>query len=335
MNQTAGTPTLTLAAKAITERLRGLAERPAAFTVGEIIDRRMAVYNGRDTSIPQRLEVWKALLGEFRLDAVDGDVMHAARAELAALPALSYKGRDHEGRKIYKAKACASMKTPATINRYMAAISGVFTWAIGERLTPRGWANPCRGVKRMKGERERVRFLDAGERQRLFAACKESRYPRLYALVLMAMLTGARRGELLSLTWRDVDLEAGCALLSRSKNGDRRALVLLPQVVEALRPFAGEASRFVFGSVKSRGRVPASIDSAWRAAVARAEISDFRFHDLRHCCASYLAQDGKPLNVIAEVLGQRKLDMARRYAHLTVQTKSQAMHEALGSIGRE
>jgi integrase len=327
-------PTIAAAAQAITERLRGLAERPAALTVRELIDRRMAAYAGRDNALSHRLIAWQELLGDFRLDAVDSDVVHAARAELMLLPALAFKGRDHEGRKIFKTKARASARTPATINRYMAALSGVFTWGIAERLTPRGWANPCRGVKRLKGERERVRFLDAGERERLFEACKASRYPRLYALVLTAMLTGARRGELLGLTWRDVDLEARRALLARTKNGDRRALVLLPQVVEALRPFQGEASRYVFGSVRSRSREPASIDTAWRAAVARAQLSDFRFHDLRHCCASYLAQAGKPLNVIAEVLGQRKLDMARRYAHLTVTVKAQAMEEALGDIGR-
>jgi integrase len=178
-----------------------------------------------------------------------------------------------------------------------------------------------------------VRFLNDEERARLFDACKASKYPRLYALALMAMLTGARKGELLGLRWRDVDLEAGVAMLGKTKNGDRRTLVLLPQLVDTLRPFAGDRDRYVFGSVASRYQVPASITSAWGDALARAKIRDFRFHDLRHCCASYLAQAGTPLNVIAEVLGHRKLDMSRRYAHLTTQTKAHAMRAALGAIG--
>jgi integrase len=192
-----------------------------------------------------------------------------------------------------------------------------------------------------------VRFLDQDERARLFEACKAqepkrgkvraaagARYPRLYALVLTAITTGARRGELLGLTWADVDLERRVARLGRTKNGDRRTLVLLPHVAEALRPFqSSDPARYLFGSPRTKYQTPASIDTAWRTAVARAGIRDFRFHDLRHCCASYLAQAGKPLNVIAEVLGHRKLDMTRRYAHLTVNTKAQAMHDALGDIG--
>lgn len=325
-------PTVTISASAITERIRNLAERPPTLTVREIIERRMACYAGRDTTTVQRLSTWQAVLGDFTLEQLTVDHLHAARSEIAKLPALAYKGLDHEGRRIFKPKGRERAKTPATVNRYMAAISSVFTWAIEERLAPRGWINPCRGIKRLKGERERVRFLDDAERSRLLEAARESKYPRLYALVLTGLLTGARRGELLGLKWADLDLEAGRASLGRTKNGDRRTLVLLPQVVAALAPFAGEAGRYVFGSARSRNAMPASIDTAWREAVKRAKIEDFRFHDLRHCCASYLAQKGVPLNVIAEVLGHRKLDMSKRYAHLTVDTKARAMLEALGGI---
>jgi integrase len=324
---------LSAAAQAVTERLRTMAERPQALTVRELVERRLASYRGRDTTLIQRLPVWAELIGDFTLAALDADVVHAARAELAQLPALAFKGRDHEGDRIFKAKSRRQAKTPATINRYMAALSGMLTWAIAERLAPRGWSNPCRGIKRMPEPAGRVRFLTEDERTRLFEACRASGYPRLHALVLSAMLTGARLGELLALTWRDVDLERGRAQLGRSKNGDRRTLVLLPQVVEALRPFAGEASRYVFGSTRTRHATPAEISTAWRAAMARAAIADFRFHDLRHCCASYLAQAGVPLNMIKEILGHRKIDMTLRYAHLTVDTKAQAMLEALGSIG--
>ena len=320
------------AAERIAAAVKAL-EAPQPITVRELIEQRMATYTGRDVALVQRLTTWRTMLGDYTLDQVTCDVVHVAREELRQYPALAFKGRDHEGERIFKPKAAERPRTPATINRYMAALSGVFTWAIERKLAPRGWMNPCRGIRRLAGERERLRFLDADERARLFEACKASRYARLHALVLTGMLTGARKGELLALTWRDVDLERGIAQLGRTKNGDRRTLVLLPQVVEALRPFAGESSRYVFGSVLSRYKVPAEVDTAWRHAIARARVEDFRFHDLRHCCASYMAQAGKPLNVIAEVLGHRKLDMTRRYAHLTVQSKAQAMREALGNIG--
>ncbi|TWO71901.1 site-specific integrase [Caenimonas sedimenti] len=318
---------------AMGERLRALAVRPQSLTVRDLIDRYMAVYAGADTTRAQRLAAWCALAGDFTLENVDSDLMHAGRAELARQPPLVFLGLDHQGRRIFRAKGRAKAKTPATLNRYMVALAAVFTWAIEQRLAPRGWVHPCRGIKRLAEPDGRVRFLDEAERGRLFAACKSSKYPRLYALALMAMLTGARKGELLSLRWRQVDLESGVATLNRTKNGDRRTLVLLPQLVDELKPLAGDRDRFVFGSVNSRYQAPASVDSAWRDAVARAQIRDFKFHDLRHCCASYLAQAGTPLNVIAEVLGHRKLDMARRYAHLTTQTKATAMRSALGAIG--
>lgn len=321
-------------AASLAERLKRLSKRPRALRVRELIDRYMAQYAGRDSSRAQRLGTWRELIGDFTLEALDSDLIHAARAELAQAPALAYKGRDHRGARIFKAKRLgAGLKSPATLNRYLVALGAVCTYAIEARLAPRGWAHPCRGIRRLAEPDGRVRFLDSDERARLFEACRASRYPRLYALALTAMVTGARRGELLALHWRDVDLEAGSARLGRTKNGERRTLVLLPHVIEALRPFASsDSARFVFGSVRERYQRPAQIDSAWRDAVARAGIRDFRFHDLRHCCASYLAQAGTPLNVIAEVLGHRKLDMARRYSHLTTQTKAQAMAHALGEI---
>jgi len=326
--------TLRTAAEGITTRIRALADRPQALSVRDLIDRYMAVYAGRDTSLNQRLSTWQVLLGDFTLEKLDSDLIHAGRAELASLPALAYKGCDIDGNRIFKAKTRHGKKSNATLNKYVAALGSVFSWAIEQRLTPRGWTHPCRGVKLLPEASGRVRFLDDAERERLFAACRESRYPRLYALALTAMLTGARRGELFSLTWADVDLAQSVARLGRTKNGERRTLVLMPQVVEALAPFVStDPSRYVFGSTQSRQQRPASIDTAWKHAIARAQIRDFRFHDLRHCCASYLAQASVPLNVIADILGHRRMDMTRRYAHLTTQTKATAMAAAFGMIG--
>lgn len=319
--------------KNIAMRLKALSVRPEALTVHQVIERYMAQYAGRDPTRGQRLSAWLQMVGECTLEQVDSDLIHACRNELQTKPPLVFMGLDHLGHQIFKVKGRAKAKSTATLNRYMVAIAAVFTWAIEQRLSPKNWVHPCRGIKRLPESDGRVRFLDAAERTRLFEACKESQYPRLFAMALMAMKTGARRGELLALTWRDIDLESGIASLGRTKNGDRRTLVLLPDVVEALAPFqSSDLDRYVFGSVRSKYQVPTSIDSAWRDAVARARIKNFKFHDLRHCCASYMAQAGIPLNVIAEVLGHRKLDMTKRYAHLTTQTKANAMLAALGAI---
>ena len=320
-------------AQGLAVRLRSLAQRPASLTVRALIQRYLDAYQGRDMTRVYRLAVWDALIGDYDVSEVDADLVHAGRAELATQPPLIFKGLDHAGRQIFKPKGRARTKSAATLNRHVVALSAVFTWAMEQRLTPKGYAHPCRGIKRLTENDGRVRYLDADERARLFAACRQSKYPRLYALVLTALKTGARRGELLGLTWRDVDLDAGLAYLGRTKNGDRRTLVLLPDVVEALRPFkSSDPARYVFGSVRSRYQEPARIETAWREALARAKVRDFRFHDLRHCCASYLAQAGVDLNTVAEVLGHRTLSMARRYTHLTTANKAAAMAAALGAI---
>jgi integrase len=314
-------------------RLRSLAQRPASLTVRELVQRYMDAYTGADPTRAQRLAAWIELMGDFEVSQVDADLIHAGRAELATKPPLVYLGMDHLGRQIFKAKGRQRNKSNASLNRYTVAMSALFTWAIEQRLAPKGFVHPCRGIKRLPESDGRVRYLADDERTRLFESCRQSRYPRLHAMVLMAMKTGARKGELLGLTWRDVDLDAGIAYLGRTKNGDRRTLVLLPDVVEALRSFkSSDGARYVFGSVRSKYQSPASIETAWREALSRAKVRNFVFHDLRHTCASYMAQAGVDLSVVAEVLGHRKLDMTRRYAHLTTKTKAAAMAAALGGI---
>jgi integrase len=260
------------------ERYRREAKRRPSITVTEVIDRYMAQYSGQDMTRSQRLSTWQRELGPFKLEQCDQQLLKRARTELATKPALVYKGKDHRGLKVFDLKSRRKPKDPATLNRYMQAIGAVFSWAIENELAPKGWLHPCRGIKRLTEAAGRVRYLEADERARLFEAVKASKYPRLYALTLMAMKTGARRGELLALTWRDIDLAAGVATLAKTKNGDRRTLVLLPDVIEALKPFVStDLTRYVFGSMLSKCQTPTSIDSAWRDAVARAKIKDFSF----------------------------------------------------------
>jgi integrase len=317
----------------LTEKLRSLALRPQQLALRDVIDRYMRAYTGRDGTRGQRLAAWVALLGDFTLEQLDADTVHAAREELRQQPALAYKGVDFEGRPVFRAKAGAPVKSAGTLNKYIAALSAVCTWAIDQRLAPRGWVHPCRGVRRLREPDGRVRFLEPAERDALLAACQASRYPRLRAFVLMALLTGARRGELLGLTWRGVDLEQGIAYLARSKNGDRKTLVLLPPVIEALRPFVStDRERLVFGSKASKYLAPAAIDTAWREAVRRAGLVNFKLHDCRHDFASRMVQAGVDLAVVAECLGHRKMDMTRRYAHLRRETKAAAMRAALGGL---
>jgi integrase len=153
----------------------------------------------------------------------------------------------------------------------------------------------------------------------------------MYALVLLALTTGARKSELLGLCWADIDFERAVAHCGRTKNGDPKALPLVPAVVDELRRFAGTGNVRVFPSARQKDK-PFAFESRFAEALKAARISAFRFHDLRHSCASMLASSGATLLEIGDVLGHRQLAMTRRYSHLTTQHKAALVNRVLGSI---
>ncbi len=132
------------------------------------------------------------------------------------------------------------------------------------------------------------------------------------------MSTGARRGELLSLCWADVDLKRGILTLRETKNSETRVVPLTGYALDILTHHAKIRrldTSFVFPD--RTGTRPLGIREAWDCAVKRAEITNFHSHDLRHSAASYLAMNGASLMEIAEILGHKTLNMVKRYAHLS------------------
>jgi len=209
--------------------------------------------------------------------------------------------------------------SPATCNRYLATLRHVFSFAMKELE----WIpmNPVSGMGRRE-PRGRVRFLDDDEKDALLKSCLKSRNPRLYPLVVLALSTGARQAELMGLRWRDVDFERGVAVLHHTKNRERRAVPLEGEAVRVLRELAQVRridSDLVFYSGGGPPRFP---KEAFAGALKRAGIHNFRFHDLRHTAASYLAMSGATLSEIAEILGHKTLAMVKRYSHLTEQHTS-------------
>lgn len=200
----------------------------------------------------------------------------------------------------------------------MAALSHAFSIAVREWE----WVDdsPLRKVSKPKEPRGRVRFLSDDEREILLVACKQSEAPYLYPLVILALSTGARRGELLGLKWGDIDFQRETAILHETKNNERRSLPLTGLALKQAKKLASIRridSDLVFPDIT--GKKPIEIRPAWEQVLKEAGIKDFRFHDLRHSAASYLAMDGASLAEIAEVLGHKTLQMVKRYSHLTEQ----------------
>ena len=172
-----------------------------SITIAELIDLYMAQYAGRDRSIVQRLGWWRGHVGAMRIDVVSDDDLHAALEGLASRAARYYSGKDLEGWSIFKPRR--KRMAGSTINRYSSAIASIFTWAIRRRIAPKGFDNPVRRLEHEKESLGKLRFLSDEERARLLLACKASKWPRLYLLVLLGLTTGARKGELLGLRWQD------------------------------------------------------------------------------------------------------------------------------------
>lgn len=264
----------------------------------------------RDNPINQKtyLKYWKEVLGDYRLADVTPALIVEHRNALVGM-------QNKYGRVIGL----------ATANRYSQSLGHVFTVAMKEW----GWVsqNPLANIAKYKEPRGRVRFLSDDERAALLEACKQSDNPFLHTVVVLALSTGARKMEILSLKWQDIDFERSQIILHETKNDERRvlplqgfALGLMKEQAKVRRPDCD----YVFPSKKaskdSHGVIiyqPIDIRTAWENVLKNAGIENFRFHDLRHSAASYLAMNGASLAEIAEVLGHKTLQMVKRYAHLS------------------
>ena len=215
----------------------------------------------------------------------------------------------------------------STLNRHLDSLSVVFRAA-----KEWGWIerNPVSEAKRYQEPKGRVRFLSVDEQDAMLKACKESYYKPLYFIVVLALSTGMRKNELRWLNWDDVDLKTGTIILKKTKNKARRRVEVQGLALELLRehakvrridtPFLFPAQRDSQKPNCSKVSVserPMDFRKAWIAALKKAEIEDFTFHDLRHSCASYLAMNGASLLEIAEVLGHKQVEVVKRYAHLS------------------
>ena len=273
--------------------------------------------------------------GTSRWAQLDDDHVFAALREIQSSPPLYFCGKDHAGQPIYKRKKGAL--SAATSNRYRAALSGLLAWAIAERITAKQYVNPVRSVQAKKEDNEKTRFLSAAEAVALLEACGRSRWSLLRTLVRMALVTGARRGELMGLRWRDLDLDADppVALVARSKNNDPKKLVLTAPIVDELRPLVGRPERLIFASTR-RPDAAFNFDYAWKEALRDAKIKQgeqrVTFHTLRHSCASFMAMGGVNMLVIAETLGHRSMAMTKRYAHIATGHRAVVVNDVFADL---
>lgn len=217
----------------------------------------------------------------------------------------------------FMAERRANVK-PATANRSLAVLKHMFKLAVRWRHMR---DNPAADVK-LEREDNRREFFLTGEQARVLI---EETPGWLRPLVILALQTGARQGELLSLTWADVDFGRGVIRFRKTKSGRPRDVRMSETARAVLLAMRGTPQAPVFRNRMGKRLVKSGIGWAFERAVERVGFDGFRFHDLRHSSASFMVQAGVPLNTVREILGHSDLKMTLRYAHLAPDHQADAM----------
>jgi integrase len=272
--------------------------------------------------VNRRLDYWREKFGNEMLENITPARIAECRDELLAKPKAYGNGK----------------RSGADVNRTLAALSSAMTHAVKELQ----WIerNPIERVTKPKEAGGRIRFLTDEELPVLLKAVRASDHPDLLAAVLLALTTGARKGEIMGLRWSQIDFKRRAITLNHgeTKNNSGRALPLAGEVVDLLQA-RNKVRKIdddrVFPTAEGCTQ-PLNLREPWKAALVSAGIdirpatrsgrapkdappsvtSDFRWHDLRHTAASYLTMSGVSAIEIARVLGHKTLSMSLRYSHL-------------------
>jgi integrase len=179
--------------------------------------------------------------------------------------------------------------------------------------------NILRKVSKLKEPRGRTRYLSDEERNRFITACRESKNTDLYIAVILALSTGGRKNEIWGLSWKCVYLKNGFITFMETKNNEPRSAPLTGHALELM------LERSQIPRIDTDLVFPSRVDPQkhfdfrrpFQMALKAAQIEDFRWHDLRHCAASYLVMAGVDMRTVAEILGHKTIQMTQRYAHLS------------------
>ncbi|WP_339713158.1 site-specific integrase [uncultured Sneathiella sp.] len=242
---------------------------------------------------------WQSELGKHSISDISVDLVLESQAKLQ-------KQVSKQGNQV----------SNSTINRYLSALSNVFTVAIKE------WSyansNPLSSIRKLPEPKPRARFLSDSEREALLKSCKESASQYLYPIVILTLATGARKSEILKITWEHVHLDQDIIVIPETKNGTTHTLALSDiskKILISLRKSRNQKCPWIFPNKDMDG--PIDIRKAFETAVKNAQLEDFKFHDLRHTAASYLAMNGATTVELAAALNHKSLQMVHRYAHLS------------------
>jgi integrase len=237
----------------------------------------------------------------FRINAMlRHDIMHRTLTLLSSSDIAAYRDE-----RLQTVGAAAVVREIATISQ--AIDTAMKDWNIYLAR------NPAKLVRRPSLPRGRDRRLEGDEEQRILAACDRGRIRWLKPMVVLAVETSMRRGEMLSLRWSNIDLDRRVAHLSMTKNGSSRDVPLSTRAVETLTELMQQSDRDpeqVFAVSENAVRL------AWNRLRSRIGLDNINFHDLRHEGVSRLFEKGLDVMEVSAISGHKTLSMLKRYTHL-------------------
>src|SRR5438552_7892363 len=207
---------------------------------------------------------------------------------------------------------------PATINRDLSRLRRMFSLAVEWGLLEE---SPMQGIKFLRENNARTRYLSLEECQRLIASCMA---PHIRAMVSVALHSGMRLGEILNLRWYDLDFSSGFILVRDSKNGESRHVPMDATLFALFRAYPHRPSTDLVFSSSSGGHI-VDVRTGFLNSCKRAGLIDLHFHDLRHTFASQFVMSGGDLYILKEILGHKSITMTQRYAHLSPTYKIKAI----------
>jgi len=217
----------------------------------------------------------------------------------------------------YKKKRLEESKKPGTINRELACLKHMFNLAIKWKLVRE---NPVREVKLLKAKKYEMQILSKIEIDLLIKAAEE----RLKSVLIVALNTGMRRGEVLGLRWSDIDFVNYNIHVKNTKSGRDRDIPMNSLVADVLKK-QDMSSEFVFLHLWQSDKSLKNVSHSLKMACHKVGIEKFRFHDLRHTAATLMVQIGVDLVTIKEILGHSNIQTTMIYCHSSQEAKRKAV----------
>ena len=215
-------------------------------------------------------------------------------------------------------KARVNKVANSSINRELNCLSKMFSIAVENKYIQ---INPCLGVKRLRIENKPDRFLSIEEEKKLL----ESANPNLRLIILVALYTGMRQGEILNLKWKDLNLKEKYIKVLKTKNNKVRKIPLAQTLEEEFLKLP-KLSEYVICNPLTRTKYN-NIHKVFDATVKRAKIEHITFHQLRHSAATRMVEKGIDLVVVKEILGHADLSTTQKYSHPVPQRMLDAINE--------